>query len=88
MVDVDAALKHMFTEGGSDLHIKVPAPPMMRLNGELTAVPGTDKVMPDDSLADRDRAAHDVKHARQRREREHAPVGQEILDQPQLGMHG
>ncbi|MGK2877017.1 MAG: type IV pilus twitching motility protein PilT [Solirubrobacterales bacterium] len=51
MVDVDAALKHMFTEGGSDLHIKVPAPPMMRLNGELTQVPGTDKVMPDDSLA-------------------------------------
>ena len=41
----------MFTQGGSDLHIKVPAQPMMRLNGELTAVPGTDKVMPDDSLA-------------------------------------
>jgi twitching motility protein PilT len=40
----------MFTEGGSDLHIKVPAQPMMRLNGELTAVPGTDKVMPDDAL--------------------------------------
>ncbi|MBJ7459191.1 MAG: PilT/PilU family type 4a pilus ATPase [Thermoleophilaceae bacterium] len=51
MVDVDAALKHMFAEGGSDLHIKVPAPPMMRLNGELTKIPGTDKVMPDDSLA-------------------------------------
>jgi twitching motility protein PilT len=51
MVDVDAALKHMFSEGGSDLHIKVPAPPMMRLNGVLTPIPDTDKVMPDDSLA-------------------------------------
>lgn len=50
-VDVDAALKHMFTSGGSDLHIKVPAMPMMRLNGVLVAIPNTDKVMPDDALA-------------------------------------
>lgn len=50
MVDVDAALKHMFSEGGSDLHVKVPAPPMMRLNGVLTPIPGSDKVMPEDSL--------------------------------------
>lgn len=50
MVDVDAALKHMFEVGGSDLHIKVPAPPMMRLNGELSQIPGTDKMMPDDTL--------------------------------------
>jgi twitching motility protein PilT len=40
----------MFTEGGSDLHIKVPAPPMQRLNGVLTPIPDTDKVMPDDAL--------------------------------------
>jgi twitching motility protein PilT len=40
----------MFTSGGSDLHIKVPAPPMMRLNGVLTPIPDTDKVMPDDAL--------------------------------------
>ena len=50
MVDVDAALKHMFNAGGSDLHIKVPAPPMMRLNGVLEPIPDTDKVMPDDAL--------------------------------------
>ncbi len=50
MVDVDSALKHMFTVGGSDLHVKVPAPPMMRLNGVLTPIPDTDKVMPEDSL--------------------------------------
>lgn len=50
MVDVDAALRFMFESGGSDLHIKVPAPPMQRLNGVLQPIPNTDKVMPDDSL--------------------------------------
>lgn len=50
MVDVDAALRHMFELGGSDLHVKVPAPPMMRLNGVLTPIPDTDKVMPEDAL--------------------------------------
>lgn len=49
-VDIDAALKHMYSAGGSDLHIKVPAPPTMRLNGVLSPIPGTDKVMPDDSI--------------------------------------
>lgn len=50
MVDVDAALKHMVESGGSDLHIKVPAPPMHRLNGVLEPIPGTDKVMPEDAM--------------------------------------
>src|SRR5690349_1680754 len=50
MVDVDGALRHMFAAGGSDLHIKVPSPPMQRLNGILMPIPDTDKVMPDDSL--------------------------------------
>lgn len=50
MVDVDAALKYMYETGGSDLHIKVPAHPMHRLNGVLVEIPNTDKVMPDDSL--------------------------------------
>jgi len=50
MVDVDGALKHMVDAGGSDLHIKVPAPPMQRLNGVLEPIPDTDKVMPDDAM--------------------------------------
>jgi twitching motility protein PilT len=40
----------MFEQGGSDLHIKVPAPPMMRLNGTLVEIPDTDKVMPEDAI--------------------------------------
>ncbi len=50
MVDVDAALKFMVESGGSDLHIKVPAPPTHRLNGVLEPIPGTDKVMPEDAM--------------------------------------
>lgn len=50
MIDVDAALKHLYESGGSDLHIKVPAPLMMRLNGSLTPIPGSDKLMPDDTI--------------------------------------
>ncbi|MBI4898711.1 MAG: PilT/PilU family type 4a pilus ATPase [Actinobacteria bacterium] len=50
MVDVDAALKHMVESGGSDLHIKVPAPPTHRLNGVLEPIPGTDRVMPEDAM--------------------------------------
>ena len=50
MVDVDAALKHMFEAGGSDLHIKVPSPPMQRINGVLAPIPNMDKVMPDDAM--------------------------------------
>lgn len=50
MVDVDAALKYMFENGGSDLHVKVPSPPMQRINGVLAPIPDMDKVMPDDAI--------------------------------------
>jgi twitching motility protein PilT len=35
MFDIDAALKHVVKKEGSDLHIKVDAPPMARIHGEL-----------------------------------------------------
>ncbi|MFY9488819.1 MAG: type IV pilus twitching motility protein PilT [Solirubrobacterales bacterium] len=50
MVDVDSALAYLVKSGGSDLHIKVPAQPMQRLNGVLEPIPDTDKVMPDDAM--------------------------------------
>jgi hypothetical protein len=34
------------------------------------------------TLADRDRTAHDINHARHRGQRQHAPIGQEVLDEP------
>ncbi|MDX6616993.1 MAG: twitching motility protein PilT [Solirubrobacterales bacterium] len=38
MFDIDAALKHVVKKEGSDLHIKVDAPPMARVHGELAPI--------------------------------------------------
>ena len=35
MFDVDAALRHLVSSGGSDLHLKVPNKPLIRIDGEL-----------------------------------------------------
>src|SRR5437588_3017367 len=40
MFDVDDALHQVIQAEGSDLHIKVPAPPMMRVHGELVPSEG------------------------------------------------
>lgn len=50
MVDVDAVLRHLHEAGGSDLHVKVPAKPTMRLNGALSPVPDTDEVTAEDAI--------------------------------------
>jgi twitching motility protein PilT len=39
-MDLDALLQHMIEIGGSDLHLKVDSPPMVRVDGELTPVIG------------------------------------------------
>ena len=38
--DIDSALVHLVEAGGSDLHIKVPSTPMMRVDGDLRPVEG------------------------------------------------
>jgi twitching motility protein PilT len=38
MFDIDAALRHIVEEEGSDLHVKVDAPPMGRIHGELAPI--------------------------------------------------
>jgi twitching motility protein PilT len=40
MLDVNVCLQHLVDVGGSDLHIKVPSPPLVRKDGDLVAVPG------------------------------------------------
>ena len=37
--------------GSSDLHVKVPSPPMVRTHGELAAIPGAADLTPDDTEA-------------------------------------
>jgi twitching motility protein PilT len=47
MFDLDAALHHLVHAGGSDLHLKVPAPPLIRAHGQLTPLPGADPLTPE-----------------------------------------
>jgi twitching motility protein PilT len=42
MFDVDAALRELVKKEGSDLHLKVDAPPLYRVNGELTVDGGAE----------------------------------------------
>ncbi|MGV9769531.1 type IV pilus twitching motility protein PilT [Microbacterium sp. NPDC003461] len=43
------ALRRLVADGGSDLHITVGIPPMMRLHGELRPIPGAPVWMPEDT---------------------------------------
>jgi len=47
--DLEAALKRVIETGGSDLHLKVPSPPLIRIHGRLDPIPGADKLMPNDT---------------------------------------
>jgi twitching motility protein PilT len=44
--DVDAALRYVVEREGSDLHVKVPSPPMARIHGELRPIEGADPLTP------------------------------------------
>ena len=44
-------LRYLVESGGSDLHLKVPSQPLIRLNGELVPVEGSDRLMPEDTAA-------------------------------------
>jgi twitching motility protein PilT len=47
--DLQRALHAVVEQGGSDLHLKVPSRPLIRLRGELTPVEGTDPLSPADT---------------------------------------
>jgi len=49
--DIDAALRYVVEREGSDLHVKVPAPPMARTHGELHPVDGAEQLTPEDTEA-------------------------------------
>ncbi len=46
-LDVSEALRMMLRVGASDLHLTTGAPPMVRLDGQLAALPGMDVLSPD-----------------------------------------
>jgi twitching motility protein PilT len=49
MFDVQGALRELVAKGGSDLHLKVGAAPLYRINGELGADPGTEQLSAQDT---------------------------------------
>jgi twitching motility protein PilT len=49
--DIDAALRYVVEREGSDLHVKVPSPPMARIHGELQPVEGAEPLSPQDTEA-------------------------------------
>jgi twitching motility protein PilT len=49
MFDIDAALMKVIEVDGSDLHLKVPAPPIIRRHGKLTPIPDAEALRPEDT---------------------------------------
>ncbi len=49
MFEIDAALRQLVEAGGSDLHLKVGAPPLVRVNGALGPLPGEAPLSPQDT---------------------------------------
>jgi len=46
MLDIDACLRYLVESGGSDLHLKVPSQPLVRLDGELVPIPDSTDLTP------------------------------------------
>ncbi|MEA2346645.1 MAG: twitching motility protein PilT [Thermoleophilaceae bacterium] len=46
MFELDSALRHLLDQEGSDLHLKVGSPPMVRVHGELKPIPGEPVLAP------------------------------------------
>ena len=49
--DIESALRYVVEHEGSDLHVKVPSPPMARIHGELQPIEGMDGLTPEDTEA-------------------------------------
>jgi twitching motility protein PilT len=47
--DLEAALNRVIETGGSDLHLKVPSPPLIRVHGRLEPIPGAERLLPADT---------------------------------------
>src|SRR6201991_1266846 len=49
--DLDHALRYLIAAEGSDLHLKVPSYPLIRLHGHLEPIQGTERLFPEDTRA-------------------------------------
>ncbi len=60
MFDIDTALRALVEAGGSDLHVKVASPPIVRVNGQLRPLEGYEPLKPEDT----EKAFHDIAEVR------------------------
>jgi twitching motility protein PilT len=51
MFDIDAGLRYVVERDGSDLHVKVPSPPVARVHGELHSIEGAEPLTAQDTEA-------------------------------------
>ena len=58
--DLDHALRYLIASEGSDLHLKIPSPPLVRLHGELQPIPGTEPLAPQDTMDAVQEMLHDA----------------------------
>ena len=49
MFELEPALRRVIEMEGSDLHLKVPSQPLIRLHGRLEPIPGSDTLAPEDT---------------------------------------
>lgn len=47
--EINAALRYLIEAGGSDLHLKIPAPPTVRVDGDLEPIPDQPPLTPEDT---------------------------------------
>ncbi len=60
MFEIDSALRTLIERNGSDLHIKVGTPPIVRVHGELVPLEGYDRLNGEDT----EKAFHDIAEVR------------------------
>jgi twitching motility protein PilT len=56
--DLHFCLGHLIEKGGSDLHLKVPAPPVMRIDGSMEPIQGLSPLTPEET----ERAVREMLH--------------------------
>src|SRR3954447_2811143 len=49
MFDIDDALRYLIVNEGSDLHLKVPSQPIVRIHGKMVPIEGSEPLKPEDT---------------------------------------
>src|SRR3712207_8297368 len=68
--DLDHALRYLVASEGSDLHLKVPSRPLVRVSGQLEPMPDSEPLRPVDTAMALEHMLEDA-HKREEFEQEH-----------------